>query len=149
MKKIIILVSILLVIVGVSYLLNRFGSSLPAVKEEGAASPSSQGPASPAAITQEKTATGAADLQKVTVNMSSLRFRPDSLKVKAGQKFFLTLTSDGSHTYTVDKLGVNLVLKSGESKTYEMTVDEKGTYPVYCATAGHKVAGMVGKLVVE
>lgn len=95
----------------------------------------------------EKTSTEVA--KEIKVSMARLRFDPSTVTIKAGEKVKLTLFSDVSHTYTIDRLGINFVVDGGQTKSFDLRVDEPGTYDVYCAIPGHKEVGMVGKLVVE
>jgi len=85
----------------------------------------------------------------ISVTLANLKFVPSTLTVKAGKNYRLTIVSNGPHTYTIDKLGLNFAVESGATKAFDLKVDKKGTYNVYCATPGHKEAGMVGKLVVN
>lgn len=85
----------------------------------------------------------------ISVTLANLKFVPSTLTVKAGKNYRLTIVSNGPHTYTIDKLGLNFVVESGATKAFDLKVDKKGTYEVHCATPGHKEGGMVGKLIVN
>ena len=103
----------------------------------------------PAAPSGRQETPAASAAREIKVSMVKLRFDPSTVTVKAGEKIKLNLSSDVSHTYTIDKLGINFALEGGETKSFDLAVAEKGTYDVYCAIPGHKEVGMVGKLVVE
>ena len=52
------------------------------------------------------------------------------------------------HTFTVDKLGVNIRVPLGATRVVHFKAPP-GTYEFYCAIPGHKAAGMKGTLVVS
>lgn len=95
----------------------------------------------------DKMSTGAT--KEVKVSLAKLRFSPSTVTIKAGEKVKLTLSSDVSHTYTIDSLGINFVINGGQTQSFDLRVEKPGTYDVYCAIPGHREVGMVGKLVVE
>jgi heme/copper-type cytochrome/quinol oxidase subunit 2 len=69
------------------------------------------------------------------------------ITVAKGQTVKLTVTSTGgSHTFTIDELGINIAVSSGQTTTEEFTVEKAGTFYFYCAVPGHLDAGMVGTL---
>ena len=107
--------------------------------------------ATPVSVMEEKEATGGskASAETLKVSLSNLKFSPSTMTIKAGKPYRLELSSKGPHTYTIDNLGINFVVASGETKTFDLLVSKKGTYNVYCATPGHSDAGMVGKLIVN
>lgn len=168
LKQIITLSAVAFVVVLGAYLLVRptaAPSTTPAlevtpspalegeVKTSPAAAPEAEA-TSPAAF-EEEAATSEPEMianektEELKVSLINLKFSPSSLTIKAGQSYKLTLTSKGPHTYTVDKLGINFAVDSGQTKTFDLKVTRKGTYDVYCATPGHQEGGMVGKLVVN
>ena len=85
----------------------------------------------------------------ISVTLTNLKFVPSNLTIKASKNYKLTIVSNGPHTYTIDKLGINFAVESGATKAFDLKVEKKGTYEVYCATPGHKEGGMVGKLIVN
>jgi plastocyanin len=96
--------------------------------------------------------TGKAEQLKVDADPSALKFDKSSLSAKAGT---VTLTMDNPsslpHGIAVEGNGVDkdgqTVMKGGKST---VTVDLKaGDYEFYCPVAGHKQAGMEGKLTVK
>ncbi len=53
------------------------------------------------------------------------------------------------HDFSVDALKISQPVESGASITVTIPADAKpGTYDFYCNVAGHKEAGMVGRLTV-
>ena len=83
--------------------------------------------------------------------MVDLAFQPTELTIPAGQDVTITLTNKGSlpHTFTIDELNVDSgTVNAGSTAT--VTINAKaGDYQFYCATPGHKDAGMVGTLHVK
>lgn len=51
------------------------------------------------------------------------------------------------HTFTVDDLGIDMELDSGETKTLTYTFDKAGVYKLICIP--HEALGMVGEIVVQ
>lgn len=81
-----------------------------------------------------------------------IKYEPAEVTVKAGQPVNLTLDNKGAleHNLTWDE-GTELFLTTmgGEAATGEITFDTAGEYGFHCTVAGHKEAGMVGKLIVQ
>ena len=84
---------------------------------------------------------------EVTVTAKYAVFEPATITVAKGETVKLTVTSTGgSHTFTIDELGINIAVGSGQTTTKEFTVEKAGTFSFYCAVPGHQDAGMVGIL---
>lgn len=143
MKGIMGLLVIVVLVAGGYYFLSR-PTSAPAPSPKSSTESSVSSPAA-----EKETSPAAMVNREIAVAMVGLKFVPTTINVKAGEKVKLNLSSTGPHTFTVDALNINWVLNSGEFQTYDLMVDKKGSYPIYCATPGHKEAGMVGTLVVE
>jgi uncharacterized cupredoxin-like copper-binding protein len=94
------------------------------------------------------TAAGATGSAAVT--LSEFKYAPGDLQMKAGQPVQLTVKNAGSveHDLTIDKLGLKVLVQAGQSADREIKALEAGTYEIYCSVAGHKEAGMKGKLIV-
>jgi nitrite reductase (NO-forming) len=75
-------------------------------------------------------------------------FSPSSMTLVKGQPVKITFQNSGTHTFTIDELGINEPLR-GSSATIEFTPTQSGTFEYYCAIPGHKEAGMFGSLEVE
>ncbi|MCH8864968.1 MAG: cupredoxin domain-containing protein [Chloroflexi bacterium] len=98
---------------------------------------------SPAPAPAPETAT----FLEVTVTAKYAVFEPATITVAKGETVKLTVTSTGgSHTFTIDELGINIAVGSGQTTTKEFTVEKAGTFSFYCAVPGHQDAGMVGIL---
>jgi len=95
---------------------------------------------------------GTAAGTEVKVGLSDFAYSPKTVEVPADKKFTLVVTNTGSveHDFNVDALKINVVVPpNGKPKTEEIGPLKAGTYELYCAVAGHKQAGMIGKLVVK
>ncbi|MFQ5859940.1 MAG: cupredoxin domain-containing protein [Dehalococcoidia bacterium] len=87
---------------------------------------------------------------EVTVTATYPRFQPTSITVAPGETIRLNLTStDTSHTFTIDELGINIAVSGGQTIVEEMRVEQAGTFTFYCTVPGHRGAGMVGTLEVR
>ncbi len=81
------------------------------------------------------------------VTASYATFQPSTISVAKGQTVKLTITStDASHTFTIDELGINVAVGAGQTVTKEFTVEKAGTFVFYCAVGQHRAAGMEGTL---
>lgn len=87
----------------------------------------------------------------VTVNLSEFKFDPGTVNASAGQTVNLTLVNKGSvvHTWVLPAANVKVSVDPGKTVTKTFTAPAAGSYDVTCDEAGHKEAGMVGKLVVK
>jgi plastocyanin len=91
----------------------------------------------------------AAETQTVTVLAHDIYFDPAEITIQAGKVLF-DVTNQGAapHDFTIDALGIHIVVDPGATQTLEVDVPA-GTYEYYCSVPGHKAAGMVGTLVVN
>lgn len=152
MKNLMILAIVVLLAGGVWYYSRQTGYQPVSPTEKEATEVSQPTPtASPSPEEKKMESTESMSPQEeIKVDLSNFRFNPPTTRIKAGQAYKLTLANKGvAHTYTVDALKLNWRLAAGETKTFDLMVDKKGTYAVYCAVPGHVELGMVGKLVVE
>ncbi|MCH8741541.1 cupredoxin domain-containing protein [Patescibacteria group bacterium] len=93
----------------------------------------------------EKTASSIKEISMVSGN---LFFNPKDLILIKDQPVKIVFSNSGTHTFTIDELGVNVPLQ-GSSATVEFTPTESGTFKYYCAVPGHREGGMEGSLKVE
>ena len=76
------------------------------------------------------------------------KFVPSELKFSQGETVTFSLEAETEfHTFTVDELGIDESIDSGETVTVTFTFDKPGTYKLYCIP--HESLGMVGEIVVE
>lgn len=82
----------------------------------------------------------------------NFRFEPALITVKVNQPVELEITSTGAleHNFIAEGLGVSSSnVQGGQSETVAFTPGAAGEYEFHCNIAGHREAGMVGKIVVE
>ena len=85
----------------------------------------------------------------VTIGTRNLEFSTTTLSVPAGEVSVAVRNHDLFwHTFTVDALAVDLKVPTGGVRRVTFTA-RPGTYVFYCATPGHKGAGMKGTLTVR
>lgn len=84
------------------------------------------------------------------INMVSgnLFFTPKNLTLTKDQPVKITFQNTGTHTFTIDALGVNVALR-GSSSVVEFTPTQSGTFEYRCTIPGHRAGGMFGSLSVE
>ncbi|MEK7327501.1 MAG: cupredoxin domain-containing protein [Chloroflexota bacterium] len=84
----------------------------------------------------------------VTVSIKEWAIEPAAMRVAAGKVTF-TVANAGTidHDFAIEGAGKIDLITPGDTKTLEITL-EPGTYDLLCDLAGHKEAGMVGKLTV-
>lgn len=87
----------------------------------------------------------------ITIQTKGMVFDRETLTVKAGQPVSLrVINRDGyAHAFDMDEFDIHAALAAKETLTFSFTPDKPGRYEFYCGTPGHKMAGMVGALVVE
>ena len=110
---------------------------------------------------------------EVTVEATDFAYNPVTITVPSGQPVTLTMKNMGAveHDFVVDQINVSNVeasdsgpaehhqmeqaeydlhffAKAGESAVLRFTPLQPGTYEILCSIAGHKEAGMIGKLIV-
>lgn len=84
----------------------------------------------------------------IALDVAISGFVPDELEAHEGE-IALTLENLDAfpHDFTIDELGVKLVVEANASVTGSFTATP-GVYEFYCSVPGHKEAGMVGTLTV-
>ncbi len=91
----------------------------------------------------------APDQEAPVVTLSNFRFAPDVLEVRAGEKAQFTVTSvAGRHTFTVQALGVDVVVSAGTTRTVEFDVPDSapGELELVCRFHSSGGTGMVAKI---
>jgi uncharacterized cupredoxin-like copper-binding protein len=83
------------------------------------------------------------------VSMKNAEFVPVSLQVATGDAGRLVVKNGdlGVHTFTIDKLGVDVTVLGGSEKLVELPSSARGTYEYVCKIPGHET--MTGTLVLQ
>jgi uncharacterized cupredoxin-like copper-binding protein len=87
-----------------------------------------------------------------TIDMTEMKFSPNTFTVKAGEKVTVKLENKGTvvHDFSIDSLNVHQDVQAGKSGTVTFTAPSSaGTVDFYCNQPGHKAAGMTGTITVQ
>jgi plastocyanin len=100
------------------------------------------------------TASGGPVTATTIVGLDTMKFNPETIKVKAGTQLKITFRNAGiiAHDLVTEGGTQNAKLVNvGSSKSQEGTflANKPGEYKILCTQPGHVEAGMVGKIVVE
>ena len=103
--------------------------------------------AAPALRAQER----APNRREFTITAKDFRFSPDRIEVIQDDLIKLTLTSqDVAYGFSIDRLRVSKRIPAGSSVTFELRVDQAGTFDFYSnLTSDARHASMKGQLVVR
>lgn len=85
--------------------------------------------------------------QVISIEAGNIFFNPKSLIVKIDQPVTVNFTNKGSHTFTIDELGVNSKLQEA-SGSFTFTPTKIGSFTFYCSVPGHRQAGQFGTITV-
>ena len=106
----------------------------------------------------------------LTVNLTEFQFQPAEITVSVGQPIKLVLKNNGTvlhdfvstdalvevmeehgaeHDMAGMETNMHAAVEAGQQSTLEFKATQAGTYTFYCNIAGHREAGMVGKLIVK
>ena len=88
---------------------------------------------------------------EVTVEAGDLWFGAKELVSPSDGETTITLQNSGFavHNLAVDDLDLLVVAPRGHSETVAIVDPTPGTYEFYCSISGHRLAGMVGTLIVQ
>lgn len=88
----------------------------------------------------------------VTIKGSDIKFETTTITAKVGQTVNVTFENVGAleHSFIIADFNVKLEkVQAGQKATATFVADKAGTFEFVCDVAGHKEAGMVGKLTVN
>ncbi len=88
----------------------------------------------------------------ITIVAKEFKFEPAEITVAPGQAVKLTLKNEGviDHDLMIKAIGFKITAQPGKSETKTFVAPTApGTYDIDCDIAGHKDAGMTGKLIVK
>ena len=79
----------------------------------------------------------------VTLDAGDFFFSSTELTADPGQTLTVTVSNNGvaEHTFTIDDLGVDEVVKAGEEKAIDVAADQSGTFEYYCRFHHSKMTG--------
>jgi plastocyanin len=85
----------------------------------------------------------------IEVELNDDNFNPKVITIPNGTTTTLILKNKGvkEHTFTVEKLGIDVEVLPGKEKTITVTPKQPGTYELICRY--HFREGMVGKVIVN
>ena len=88
--------------------------------------------------------------EAAVVMLRNFQFVPEVLEVRAGERARFTITSEGAgHTFTIEALGVDVVLPAGTARKVEFNVPRwaaGGELQIVCRFHSSGSTGMVAKL---
>ena len=106
----------------------------------------------------------------VMLTLNEFQFQPAEITANVGQPIKLVLKNNGTvlhdfvstdamvevmeehgaeHDMAGMETNMHAAVEAGQQSTLEFKATQPGTYTFYCTIAGHKEAGMVGKLIVK
>lgn len=105
-------------------------------------------------------------VETIDLTANAMAFGSKEITIEKGKAYKLVFKNDDSveHDFSVKKIPVKLTKKDdhghgsadlhvhadgGKTESVEFTATEAGSYEFICTVAGHKDAGMTGKLIVK
>ena len=106
----------------------------------------------------------------VTLTLNEFQFQPAEITANVGQPIKLVLKNNGTvlhdfvstdamvevmeehgaeHDMAGMQTNMHAAIEAGQQSTLEFKATQPGTYTFYCTIAGHREAGMEGKLIVK
>lgn len=85
----------------------------------------------------------------IEVELNDDYFKPNVITIPIEESTTLLLKNKGKseHTFTVKKLGIDVVIESGQEKNITVKPKNTGTYELICRY--HLLKGMEGKVIVK
>lgn len=85
----------------------------------------------------------------IALTADALSFAPKTITLEAGQGVNIALSSvDLEHDLFVKGIGHVAHADRGTTTVAGLTIDEAGTYPMWCTVTGHRAGGMEGTITV-
>ncbi|AXO97679.1 cupredoxin domain-containing protein [Bacillus anthracis] len=90
-----------------------------------------------------------ASAKMIEVELNDDYFNPNVITIPINESTTLLLKNKGKseHTFTVKKLGIDVVVESGKEKNITVKPKSAGTYELICRY--HLLKGMEGKIIVK
>jgi len=95
---------------------------------------------------------GSGSGNSVTIDMTEMKFTPNTFTVKAGDKVTVKLENKGTvlHDFSIDSLKIQQNVQPGKTETVSFTAPSTaGDVVFYCNQPGHEAAGMKGTMTVQ
>jgi plastocyanin len=88
-------------------------------------------------------------VKTIEVDLNDDKFNPSVITISNGTTTTLILKNKGvkEHTFTVEKLGIDVEVQPGQEKNITVQPKQEGTYELICRY--HFREGMVGKVIVQ
>jgi plastocyanin len=91
--------------------------------------------------------------ERVEIEATSYAYSPTTVTVPAGRvRFVIHNASDIVHGFEVEGQGMEEEIEEiqpGATDSLTVSLEESGTYEIYCPVEDHEQRGMIGTLVVE
>jgi plastocyanin len=88
--------------------------------------------------------------RRILVTADSLTFVPRRIELRAGEDVAIVLTSkDLEHDLYVESVGHIVHARAGATEEGGLSIDEPGSYRMWCTVRGHREGGMVGTVTVR
>ncbi|EEM72498.1 hypothetical protein bthur0009_13970 [Bacillus thuringiensis serovar andalousiensis BGSC 4AW1] len=90
-----------------------------------------------------------ASAKVIEVELNDDYFNPNVITIPINESTTLLLKNKGKseHTFTIKKLGIDVVVESGKEKNITVKSKSAGTYALICRY--HLLKGMEGKVIVK
>ncbi|HDR3651816.1 TPA: cupredoxin domain-containing protein [Bacillus cereus] len=90
-----------------------------------------------------------ASAKLIEVELNDDYFNPNVITIPINESTTLLLKNKGKneHTFTIKKLGIDVVVESGKEKNITVKPNSAGTYELICRY--HLLKGMEGKVIVK
>lgn len=90
-----------------------------------------------------------ASAKVIEVELNDDYFNPNVITIPINESTTLLLKNKGKseHTFTIKKLGIDVVVESGKEKNITVKPNSAGTYELICRY--HLLKGMEGKVIVK
>lgn len=103
------------------------------------------------ALVMDSSSSEAAQVRVIEVAVTNWSFSPNTIAIKKGEKVTIRLKGDdGTHSFGVTELGINVAVGPGETKDVVIPTDTAGTFNFRCMIPcgpGHD--GMKGTIVIS
>jgi uncharacterized cupredoxin-like copper-binding protein len=109
------------------------------------------GSSSSSSTTSSSSSSSGGASSSVTLDLTEMKFTPNTFTVKSGDKVTVKLDNKGTvlHDFSIDSLKIAQTVKPGATATVTFTAPAAGTLDFYCDQPGHKAAGMTGTITVQ